>query len=65
MHFGQELSKVMFEGVFAPHAVHFDDSANAIMRGLRGPSRSWGFDCGVDWDFDCDFGPCDSRSLSI
>ena len=29
----------MFGGVFAPHAVHFDVSPNAIMRGERGPSR--------------------------
>jgi len=40
LHFEQELSKLMFGGVFAPHAVHFDASPNAIMRGDRGPSRS-------------------------
>jgi hypothetical protein len=28
----------MFGGAFAPHAVHFDASPNAIMRGERGPS---------------------------
>jgi len=65
LHFGQELSNLMFAGAFAPHAVHFEASPNAIMRGERGPSRcsvfDWGFDCGLDWDF----GRCDSRSLSI
>jgi len=51
----------MFGGAFAPHAVHFNVSPNAIMRGERGPSRS----CGFDWDFDCGFGRFGSGSLSI
>jgi len=52
---------LMVGGAFAPHAVHFDASPNAIILGERGPSRSWGFDGGLD----SDFGRCDSRSLSI
>ena len=31
---------LMLGGTFSPHAVHFDDWPNAIMRGERGPSRS-------------------------
>ena len=61
LHFGQVLSKLMFVGAFAPHAVHFDDSPNAIIRGERGPSRCSFFARG----FDCGFDRSDSRSLSI
>jgi hypothetical protein len=61
LHFVQELSKFMFPGAFVPQVLHFDTSPNAIMRGERGPSRSWGFDSGLN----SDFGRCGSRSLSI
>jgi hypothetical protein len=59
LHFGQELSTVMFVGAFAPHEVHFTAWLNAIIFGERGPSRSGGFDCGVGR------GRCGSRLLSM
>lgn len=65
LHFAQELSKLMFGGVFVPHAVHFDASANAIICGERGPSRCSFFDRGFDCGLDCDVDRSDSRSLSI
>ncbi|HBB87596.1 MAG TPA: hypothetical protein DC047_08275 [Blastocatellia bacterium] len=52
LHFGQELSTMMFAGVFAPHAVHFDASPNAIIFGERGPSRCSFFARGFDRDSD-------------
>ena len=61
LHVGQVLSTVIFGGAFAPHAVHFTASPNAIIRGERGPSRSFGRGRGPVWGF----GRSGSRSLSL
>src|SRR2546423_5187956 len=46
LHFGQALSKSIFDCTIALQAAHLIFSPNAIIRGERGPSRSRGACCG-------------------